>query len=200
VPAEPGGALDEAVPLDDGEHGGRDSRGKRIRHVGGEEQESPFVADAFDLVAGDDGRHGQARAESLRQRQQVGHDPVALERVHGSRAADAGLGLVDDQEHPAFDAEFLEPGQVSRWRLDDSARGQDGLDEARGEAARGLRVDDREAVLEFGSPVVAAVGVPERGSVRVRRREGQVARHGRTVAAASRAERRRRRARRHPMP
>ena len=158
------------------------------------------MAEPLDLLAGDHGRDRQPGAERLGQRQDVGHDAVALEGIHVAGPAQAGLRLVEDEQHAALDAHLLEPAQVADRRLDDAARGQDRLDDAGGEAARGLLVDHREAVRELALPVVGAVGVPEGRAVGVGGRQGQVARHRRPVAVAAGRERRGRGPRRHAVP
>ena len=93
------------------------------------------MADRLDLPAGHDGSHRQTRTQGLRQGEQVWDDPVLLEGVHHSGATDPGLCFVDDHQHVALDAEFLEPAQVTRRRLDDPAGRQDRLDETRRQAA-----------------------------------------------------------------
>jgi hypothetical protein len=79
---------------------------------GGAMRKIPPIQGGLDLLSGDHGGHRQTRAQGLRQCQQVWDDPDPLMLIHQSGATDSGLCLVDDQQHVALDAEFLEPAQV----------------------------------------------------------------------------------------
>ena len=94
---------------------------ERVGDVGGEEQKAAVVGLLLDLGAGDHGGQRIAGAECLGEREDVRDDPVALERVPGAGAAQAGLGLVEDQQHPALLALRLQRGEVARRRDDHAA-------------------------------------------------------------------------------
>ena len=70
-----------------------------------------------------------AAAQPLRQRHDVGHDPLVLEGVERPRAADAGLDLVEDQHRARLRAEAPQLLQETRRRQDDAALGLHGLDD-----------------------------------------------------------------------
>ena len=117
----------------------------------------------LDLVAGEHGRQRQAGAEGLRQREDVGHDAVALEGEHEPGTADAGLRLVEHEEHPPLVAAFLQGRQVPRRQLEHTAGRQDRLGDERRQAADGLPVDEVEPVVELGRQSSAPSAVVNRG-------------------------------------
>ena len=112
----------------------------------------------LDLVGGQHRRQRQPGAERLRQRQDVGHDAVALEREHRAGATEPGLGFVEDQQHPALVAARLQRGEVAGRQVEDAARRQHRLGDERRRRAGALAIDQVEGVVELGAPVEAAVG------------------------------------------
>ena len=180
--AELAGAQVEPVALQHVQHGVADGGGQRVVDVRGEEQESALVGPLLDLGAGQHGGQRQAGAEGLGQGEDVGDDAVALERVPVAGAAQPGLRLVEDQQHAALGALVPQRGQVARREVDDAAGAEDRLDEAGGEAADRLGVDQVETEVELAAPVEVAVGVSDGGPEPVGRGEGEVARSGGAVA------------------
>ena len=89
----------------------------------------------LEFGAGQHGGQREAGAERLRQGQDVGDDAVALEGVPIAGAAEPGLGLIKDQQHPAFPALVPQRREVAGGRLDDAAGAEDRLDDAGGQAA-----------------------------------------------------------------
>ena len=182
------------------EHGVADGGHERIVEVGGEEEVVALVGARLDLVGRDDRGQRQPGAEGLGHRDDVGHDAVAGEAVAVTGAVQGGLGLVEDQQHPARVAVLAQAGEVARGRDEDAAAGQDRLDDAGRERTRGLGVDELEAEVELAAPVELTVGGRDVGAVRVRRRQHEVARPGRAVALAAGAVGRAGGAERHPVP
>jgi hypothetical protein len=78
------------------------------------------LAARLDFRRGENRRQRQARAQSLRQREDVRNDGVAGEREHFAGAAEAGLRLVDDQHHAAVLAAPLELGKIARRQVEDT--------------------------------------------------------------------------------
>src|SRR5216684_1177985 len=98
-------------------------------------------------------RHGadpDAATEMLGDGDDVGNDAVALETEHRAELAEAGLLLVDDEQHAALDAELLETPQPTRRRLDHAAGAEQGLGDDRRRPTRALRIQQLEAGLEAG--------------------------------------------------
>src|SRR5260221_1261627 len=98
-------------------------------------------------------RHGadpDAAAEMLGDGDDVGNDAVALETEHRAKLAEAGLLLVDDEQHAALDAELLETPQPTRRRLDHAAGAEQGLGDDRRRPTRALRIEQLEARLQAG--------------------------------------------------
>ena len=113
-----------------------------------------------------------------------GDDAVALERVPVAGAAQPGLRLVEDQQHAALVALVPQRGEVAGREVDDAAGAQDRLDQAGGEAADRLGVDQVEAEVELAAPVQVPVGVDDGGPEPVGDGQGEVARGGGPVARA----------------
>ena len=63
----------------------------------------------LDLGGGDDRREGETCAEGLGEGDDVGYDPVALERVPLAGAAEPGLRLVEDRLEPPPQPPLLRP-------------------------------------------------------------------------------------------
>ena len=121
-------------------------------------------ARCLDLGAGEHRGQRQPGAEGLGERQDVGHNPVALEGVPVAGAAQPGLRLVEDQQHAALVALVPQRGEVAGRQVDDPAGAEDRLDQAGGEAADGLGVDHVEAEVELAAPVELPVGVDDVGA------------------------------------
>ena len=124
----------------------------------------------LDLVGRQHRGQRQPGAERLRQREDVGHDPVALEGEHRAGAAEPGLGLVEHQQHAALVAARLQRGEVAGRQVEDAARRQHRLGDERRQRAGALAIDQVERVVELGAPVERAVGVGEPRPVGVRAR------------------------------
>ena len=154
----------------------------------------------LDLVGGQHRRQRQAGTERLRQRQDVGHDSVALEREHRAGATETGLGFVEDQQHPALVAARLQRGEVAEGKVEDAARREQRLGDEGRRGAGALTIDQVEGVVELGAPVEAAVRAGEPGPVGVRREHRHRSDRSRTVAAAPGGVRRRGRASGHAVP
>ena len=136
------------------------------------------------------GQHGgqrKAGTECLGQGQDVRDDAVTLEGIPGTGAAEPGLGLVEDQQHSAFAALVPQRREVAGRRLDDTAGAEDRLDDAGGQAADRLRVDQAETEVQLALPIELAVGGGEVRAVAVGRGDGKVARRGRAIAFPARA-------------
>ena len=162
-------------------------------------QEALLERVGLDRVGGDRRRQRQPAAERLRQRDEVRHHVVLLEREHRPDAAERGLRLVDDEQHPALLAALLEPREVAVGQRHDAARAQDRLDDRGGGCAYGLGVGEREARVEAGE-VAAVAAVGDRAAVGVRRRQRHRAGQRRAVAAPAGAVGARRGARGHAVP
>ena len=141
------------------------------------------AGDGLDLGRGDHGGERQPGAEGLRQREDVRHEALGLERVPVAGAAQAGLRLVDDDEHAALAALGGQCGEIAGRGDDDAAGREDRLDDAGGERADGLRVDQVERVVELAAPVQLPVRPDDVRVVGVRRGDGDVARRRRPVPA-----------------
>jgi hypothetical protein len=187
--AQPGagrvGALGEAIAHDDLADLGADGGRQRVRDVGRVEEEAPLVGLLLDLVGRQHGGQRQAGAERLRQRQDVGHDAVTVAREHGAGAADAGLRLVQHQQHPPLATVGLEGGEEAQRELQDAAGREHRLGDQRRQPAGALAVDEVEGVVQLGEPVELAVGGDEAGPIGLRREHGHRADGRRTVTAAS---------------
>ena len=116
-----------------------------------------------------------------------GTTPSRSKAYQRAGAAQPGLGLVQDQQHPAFAALVPQRGQVAGRQLDDAAGAEDRLDDGRGQAADRLRVDQVETEVELTLPVELAVGGDEVRAVAVGCGDGEVAGRGRAVALSARA-------------
>ena len=110
-----------------------------------------------------------------------------LERESVPGAPEAGLRLVQDEQHPAAPAMFGERNQIPVGQLDDAAGARNGFGDHRGEAADRLPVDHLEPEVELGAPVVRAVG-RERGTVCVRGRQREHPGHRGSVASPGTVE------------
>ena len=179
--------------------GAPDGGGERVRDVRGDVQEALLERVGLDRVGGDRRRQRQAAAERLRQRDEVRHHVVLLEREHRPDAAERRLRLVDDEQHPALLAALLERREVAVGQRHDAARAEDRLDDRGGGRADRLRVGHREAGVEAGQ-VAAVAAVGDRAAVRVRRRQRHRAGERRAVAAAAGAVGARRGAGGHAVP
>ena len=85
--------------------------------------------DVHDLAAGDKGGHRQhPAAERLAQDQAVGTDALVLEGEPRAGAAQAGLHLVEDQQHAVCVADAAQGGEPARRRHDDAGLALDRLD------------------------------------------------------------------------
>ena len=154
----------------------------------------------LDLVGRQDRGQRQAGAERLRQREDVGHDPVALEREHRAGAAEPGLGLVEHEQHAAFLAAGLERGEVAGRQVEDAAGREHRLGDERRRCTGALPVDEVERVVELGEPVELTIGRDEARSVRVRCEHRHRSHRCRAVAATPGRVRRRSGATRHAVP
>ena len=168
--------------------------------MGRVEEEAPLVGLLLDLVGGQHRGQRQPGAERLGQRQDVGHDAVALEGEHRAGPADTGLRLVEHEQHPPLVATGLQGGEVTRRQVEDAARRQHGLGDERRRATGALAIDEVERVVELGPPVERAIGRGEPGPVGVRREHRHRPHRRRTVAAPSGRVRRRRGAAGHAVP
>ena len=108
-----------------------DRGGERVGDVRRVEEEAALVGLLLDLVGGQHRGQRQAGAERLRQREDVGHDAVALEREHRAGAAEPGLRLVEDEQHPPLVAARLQRGEVAGRQVEDAARRQHRLGDER---------------------------------------------------------------------
>ncbi|MPL79182.1 HTH-type transcriptional regulator HdfR [bioreactor metagenome] len=184
APAGLGRPRDQPVARDHVQHRKPHRRRQRIRDMRGQEDEAPFMRRLLNLTAGQHRRQRQSRPQRLGQCQDVRRHAVALESEHGAGAPDAGLRLVEDQQHLALLAFALERGQITHRQFDDPARGQDRLGDEGRKAAGRLGVDQGEGIVQFGLPVEAAIGVPEARTIFLRRGNGKGADRGRPVALA----------------
>ena len=71
--------------------------GQGVAHMARDVNEAPFDDARLDLRADDRRREGQAAAQGLRDRHDVGDDAVLLEAEHRAEAAEASLCLVHDE-------------------------------------------------------------------------------------------------------
>ena len=95
-----------------------------------------------------------AAAKMLGHRDDVRDDALGLEAEHAAELAEAGLLLVDDQQHAALLAHLLQPLQPAGRRLHHAAGAEQRLGDDRRGLAGGLRIEQLEAGLQAG--VVAA--------------------------------------------
>ena len=87
---------------------------------------------------------------------QVGLDPVVLDREELARAAEAGLHLVDDEHDPVLVADPAHALEELRRRDDEAALALDRLDHDRGDVlGRDLR---RRSARSSAASASAAVG------------------------------------------
>ncbi len=89
--------------------------------MGGQEHE-PFPVRFFlDGTARQHGGKRQSGTQGLGQGQDVRCHPIALEGEHMPRPADTGLGLVQDQQHPALVALLAQCSEIAHRQFDDAA-------------------------------------------------------------------------------
>ena len=101
--------------------------------------------DVHDLAARDEGRDRQhTAAERLAQHQAVRPGTLMLEREPGAGAAEAGLDLVEDQEHAIRIAQPPHAHKPARGRNDDARLALDRLDEHRDRCGRDRPLDRGE--------------------------------------------------------
>ncbi|RYP64743.1 hypothetical protein DL769_006548 [Monosporascus sp. CRB-8-3] len=93
------GVLNQVIADHDLEDLVPNSCGQRVVYMRPVEAVVPLSADPVDPSAGNHSIQGQIVAERLAQRQDVGYDPFALDRHDIPASSDAGLHLVDDEEH-----------------------------------------------------------------------------------------------------
>ena len=93
----------------------------------GVEQKALFVALLLDVCRGRHGSERQSRAKGLRQSEKVRRYAIPLAREHQSGAPDAGLCLIQDQQHSALGTFLLERPQVTDRQIDQAAGAQDRL-------------------------------------------------------------------------
>jgi hypothetical protein len=97
-------------------------RRQRVRDVRGHVGEAHLEAALLDVRRGDQGRHRHPTAERLRQHEEVRHDVVDLEAVHRAEPAEAGLALVEHEQHAALVTQLGHAHEVARRRHDHAAR------------------------------------------------------------------------------
>ena len=153
--------LQELGPSDLLEHG--DCRGARERVAAEGAAQPARLHGIDDLRRPGDGRQREAAAQRLPRDEEVGLDPVLLDRPDGPGTTDAALHLVGDEQDPVAAEQLLKPlREVGRHR-DESALALNGLEHGAGDRPRidlGL-----EELLDRGERVVG-----RDASVRVRRR------------------------------
>ena len=171
-------ALDQALLGDHVEHREAGRGGQRVGDVRGDVEEALVVTVLLDRARRDGRRERQAAAERLRDADEVGHHTVVLEAEHRPEAAEARLGLVHQEQHPALVEQLAHPAEVAVGRDDDAAGREHGLDDERAERADRLLVDELEADLEARA-VAGPVAVAHRAAVGVRRRDGERPRQAR---------------------
>ena len=168
--------------------------------MGRVEQKATFGRDVLDLRCREHGRQRQAGAECLGKRQVLRHDAIALAGEQLTCAAESGLRLVENELHLAVAALLRQRRHVALGRFEHAAGAQDRLDNAGGQRAGRLAVDQLEAELEFRSPVVDAIRIDEARAVGVGRRQHQRAGKRRAIAPAAGRIGHRRRAAGHTVP
>ncbi len=196
APAGSGGPVGEALAAHHLQHRHADSRRQRVVDMGGVEQEVALLGLVGDRLGGHHRRQRQAGAQGLRERQDVRHHAVALEGEHPAGTANAGLRLVEDQQHAAGLAVRLQRREIARRQVEHAAGAEDRLGDEGGEIACRLPVQQVEGVVQLLAPVDALEPRP----VGVRRRDRVGARHQRADATAPGLVGRRGRAAGHAVP
>ena len=155
-----GGALGQPVALHDLEDFQPDRGGQRVVHMRRVEEEVPLVGDGGDFLVGHDGGQGPSRIRVLDSVRMSGTTPSRSNANIVARAAEPGLRLVEDQQHPARLAVRLQGGEVAQREVDDAAAArEDRLGDEGRQVARALGVDlDRSSIVKLPAPVEGSAG------------------------------------------
>ena len=155
------GPLDEPFVLD---HVDRGQRGRARHRIAAERAAEPAdVHRVHDLGPAGHARDRHAAAESLRGRDEVGHDVLVLAREPRAGAAEAGLHLVGHEHDAVGLAPLGDPGEPTRLGDDEPALAGDRLDDDARDLRRvDARLDPRDRLRE---PAGAAERVRERRPV-----------------------------------
>ena len=130
VVAHFGTALDESLLLDDRKGLEADPRRERVAAEGRAVRAG--IEDAHELARRDEGRDRvDAAAEGLAEDQPVGPDALVLMREPAAGAPEAGLDLIEDQQHAALVADRAKLAQIALRRHDDAGLALNRLDEDR---------------------------------------------------------------------
>ena len=136
----------------------------------------------FDLSRRHDGRQRKPSTDGLRQGEDVRHDAVPLEGEHITRATDAGLCLVEDEQHSAFAAFLLQGAEIAPRQLQHATAGQDRFGDKGRQTAGRLAVHQVEGIVELGAPIQRTIGVLEAWTEAVGRWNCQGSNRRRSIA------------------
>ncbi len=146
-----------------------DSRRQGIGNMGRIEQKTPLESLLLDLRTRHHRRKRQAGAERLRQRHDIRRHAIALKGEHVSGPADAGLRLIEDEQHAPLLALFLQGSEITEGQFEDTAARQDRFGNEGGEIARRLAIDQFEGIVKLRLPVIRSIGVLEARTIGIRR-------------------------------
>ena len=145
--------LHQPVALHDLEHLQADRGGQRVVDMRRVEQEAARLGLARDrrrsVITADSGRPAPSVFDRVRM---SGTTPSRSKANIVAGAADAGLRLVEDQQHAARAAMRLQRREIAGRQLDDAAAAQDRLGDEGGEIAGALLVDQLERIVELLLP------------------------------------------------
>ena len=129
------GALADALVLDHVEDGERRGLRHRVADVGPTDR--GVAGGVHDLGLADHTREREAGGNRLRDGDQVGLDPVVLDREQLAGTPEARLHLVDDHDDPVLVADRAQALEERLRRLQEAPLALDGLDDDRRHLLRG---------------------------------------------------------------
>src|SRR5256885_1919094 len=107
--------FDQPLLLNHVDDGQPDCCRKRVGDVRGHMHEAFIVAIFLDLGGGEGGSKWDAAAKRFGNREHIRHDGERLKAEHGAEPPKAGLGFVENQEHPALLAKLAQAREILRW-------------------------------------------------------------------------------------
>ena len=129
------GPLDEALLLENVEHGERGGLRDRVADVGSADR--GIGRRVHDLRLADHGREREPAGDRLRHRHEIRLDAVMLDAPHAPRAAEPRLHLVDDEHDAVLVTDLPHALNELRRRDDEAALAEDRLHHDRGHALGG---------------------------------------------------------------